>query len=116
MSLSDPQLIQFPESRAEAPTADTPAEDTAVIVPAPKFPTVPTVGCIVHFVMHGEVTSQGQHRPAIIVALHEDTINLQVFTDGHHDGLRYEDGMAWRTEVHQDETDKLPGTWHWPEA
>jgi hypothetical protein len=51
--------------------------------------------------------------PAVVVKTWEDTsyendeINLKVFTDGPVD--------LWRTSVPYDQSDKQPGTWHWPE-
>ena len=60
----------------------------------------------------------GQHRPAIIVRLWDaqptetSVVQLQVFTDSSNDK---EPNVIWRTSVHQDATEKKPGTWHEPE-
>jgi hypothetical protein len=92
----------------------------------PKFEgPKPSVGRIVHYVLkdhYGEL----QHRPAIIVRNwsdglsdennpFSDMIQLQVFTDGTNDGTQYATGVYWATSVHQDEEEKIVGTWHWPE-
>jgi hypothetical protein len=87
-------------------------------------PVKPSVGRIVHYVLAeedgvintGYHPQAGEHRPAIIVRLWPcaATVQLQVFTDGRNDGL---DGgnVFWATSRAQDEAEKKPGTWHWPE-
>lgn len=86
----------------------------------------PTIGRIVHYVLQQGPRS-GEHRPAIIVAVHsETTVNLQVFTDSNEVG-RFNDAPAiwsaesaptplrWVTSAVQDEDTHAPNTWHWPE-
>jgi hypothetical protein len=71
------------------------------------------IGRIVHFVL-----DSGEHRPGIVVRVWDNgLIQLQVFTDSDKDGI-YNDRLPpvmWKTSVHFDETEKKPGTWHWPE-
>lgn len=78
---------------------------------------VASVGRIVHYVL-----LNGVHRPAIIVHVWNGDwsgkalVQLQVFMDG--DGGAYNDcapNVVWRTSVVQDEEEKKPGTWHFPE-
>lgn len=73
----------------------------------------PTIGRIVHYV-YGEA----EHRPAIIVHVWSpETVQLQVFNDTDPQG-RANDArpqVDWQTSVPQDEDEKAPGTWHWPE-
>ena len=61
----------------------------------------------------------GEHRPAIIVAVFGDRpdglCNLQVFTDGSNDGFTSHQGTLWATSIHRDDTISRLGTWHWPE-
>jgi hypothetical protein len=84
---------------------------------------VPSVGRIVHYVM-SDGRYPGEHRPAIIVKVWEEGnpdsfVQLQVFTDGPNDYFSPTDpgysGIAWRTSVHHDETEKKQASWHWPE-
>jgi hypothetical protein len=83
-----------------------------------------TVGRIVHFVMPDGKT----HRPAIVTHDWGGCVQLQVFLDGTNEECyrkeygefcpskaEQERGIAWRTSVHQDETEKGDRTWHWPE-
>jgi len=78
------------------------------------------IGTIVHYVLPDwdesiSYHSKGAHRPAIVVRIWgPETVQLQVFTDGSND-LKTGDNVIWRTSVHQDESARLGGTWHWPE-
>ena len=81
------------------------------------------IGRIVHYVLHDDSVNNGEHRPAIILNIHdkfEGVVNLTVFTDYHndypvtqmfsaHQGLS---GVLWVTSIRYSE-DKEPGTWHW---
>lgn len=74
------------------------------------------VGMIVHYVLSGEAASIGQHRPALVVRLRGDgLVDLTAIT-APDDGARYASGWFYAANVAQDETDKAPGTWHWPET
>lgn len=77
----------------------------------------PSVGRIVHFML-----PNGEHRAAFVVRVFDSNptessvANLQVFLDGGNDVEFVEHGMTmWRTSVHQDASEKKPGTWHEPE-
>jgi hypothetical protein len=83
---------------------------------------IPSIGRVVHYVLEAG-PHQGDHRPAFIVRVWDDTpgmVNLQVFTDGENDQYPHNSPpsgapmVIWRTSVHRDDTGK-PGTWHWPE-
>jgi len=78
--------------------------------PAPSSPPVPTVGRIVHF---GFVEPRGDvvARPAIIVRVNADSVNLQQFTDDSNDDEA--ERIAWRTSVKY--SDQLEADrWTWP--
>lgn len=76
---------------------------------------IPSIGRMVHYVLSQHDKNAGQHRPAVIVNIFDQTptaasvVQLQVFTDSANDGMH---DTAWRTSVHQDPTGKTPGTWH----
>lgn len=99
----------------------------------------PTIGRIVHFVL-----ANGQHRAAMVTNAwdspsdHPDHCNLTVYLDQSNDltvfargdgHLTFEikpdrsletaydmkNGTLAAGSVSQDEADKAPGTWHWPE-
>lgn len=78
---------------------------------------------LVHYVLP-DGRSKGEHRPAIIVKAcppewgyppEDETMQLQVFTDGGNDGAPYTSGLYWATSVKHSE-DKEPGTWHYIET
>ncbi len=78
----------------------------------------PSVGDIVLYVLSetdGTASYKGQVRPAIITRVWDNpvrkdsVVQLQVFTDGHNDGMA---NVEWRTSVHQDHK-KSPGTFHY---
>src|SRR5438445_12683125 len=98
-----------PEYITQALENQTPAQ-----LPAQK----PSIGRIVHFVLP-DGPSKGEHRPAIIVRVWNDTypgIQLQVFTDGSNDGEAYKSGIYWATSVtYADPSENEPRSWHWPE-
>jgi len=78
---------------------------------------VPSPGRIVHYVLPDDNRNAGEHRPAIVVRVWdqsgpEQRLNLQVFTDEQNDG--WAAGTQWRTSVRFDPEAGL-GTWHWPE-
>ncbi len=99
-------------------TANTVQVETTMLPLRP----VPSVGHIVHYVLTGG-RSEGEHRPAIIVRIWPvyngiEMVQLQVFTDNTNDYAKdnpASGGIMWATSVHQDEENKVPGTWHWPE-
>jgi hypothetical protein len=69
----------------------------------------PSICRLVHYV----VRSNGRHRPAIIVECTPGDpymLNLHVFTDPTHDNV-----VPFQRNVMQDEEEKAPHTWHWPE-
>ena len=75
----------------------------------------PTIGRIVHYVVDRNLE---EHRPAIVVHVHGDTMcNLQVFIDGPRDtDLSFPNsGTFWASFIKNDEDYKETGTWHWPE-
>lgn len=79
----------------------------------------PSVGRIVHYVtsaFDGTVgDAAGEHRPAIVVKRGQGGwLNLQVFTDGSNERTE-KANIMWVGSVTQDEEEKRPGTWHWPE-
>lgn len=70
-----------------------------------------TPGRIVHYVAYGTPGGEyeaGAHRAAIITQSIANTsrISLCVFNPT---------GLHFVQHAAQDETDKAPGTWHWPE-
>lgn len=79
---------------------------------------------IVHY-----VTKYGKHRPAVIVDRHDEpgdpaagTFDLQVFTAAHNDppgsfrdGCMQGAGTAFVQQATQDEEEKAPYTFHFPE-
>lgn len=80
---------------------------------------IPSIGRIVHYVLSAHDINKGEHRPAIIVKIFDETpteqssVNLQVFTDASNDGMA---NVVWRTSVSQDPTGKALGSWHAPEV
>jgi hypothetical protein len=79
---------------------------------------IPAIGRNVHYVID-DGPSYGQHRPATIVYVYprrtrmdEYIVNLQVLTDG---ALDLKANVVHRMNVHRDEKNKLPGSWHEPE-
>ena len=78
------------------------------------------IGRMVHYVLPAglaRASSVGEHRPAVIVRVHQDDsdlVNLQVFTDGAGDGLQLTSGLCQRTRVRYD-PDGAQNTWHWIE-
>jgi hypothetical protein len=92
---------------------------------AAAIPVVKLVkpGDLVHYVLpHGQ--NKGEHRPAIIVKVwgtptptHTPFVQLQAFTDNTNDFATGagSNGLLWGTSVPHDQTEKKPGTWHWPE-
>jgi len=109
------------ETSPEIPPA---ADSTAVTPPEPppakrtrktEEPQKPSLGRVVHYVLP-DGNNAGDHRPAIIVRVWPDTVNLQVFYDG--DGTPHmNDGQLntlWKLSVPFSAEPK-PGTYHWPE-
>lgn len=102
------------------PTKDTPSKQ-----PSPsageeakaKLEGV-AIGRIVHYVL-SRGHHVGHHRPALIVALGDnETVNLQVLTDGTNDfdfGYPGSGGLLWATSVPYDASGAQLGSWHWPE-
>jgi hypothetical protein len=67
----------------------------------------PTVGRIVHF-----VNSSGHHWPAVIQRVWSDIlIDLTVFTGDPFMPIVVQAQRLF----HEDGTDNVPWTWHWPE-
>ena len=75
----------------------------------------PTVGRIVHFVLH-DGPHQGFHRPGIVVGHNGMTVNLQVFSDGNSKLGDMLPNCQWRHSVPYDPEGKQSGSWHWPEG
>lgn len=76
-----------------------------------------TAGRIVHFVIPDDTRNAGEHRPAIIVKVWDQTsgnANLHVFYDGSNDDAVDGQGDAWITSVLFSE-EPQSRTWHWPE-
>jgi hypothetical protein len=77
---------------------------------------IPTLGRLVHFVLTSG-RNAGQHRPAIVVRVHEakpkesSQLNLQVFTDGENDELP---NVLHVERITRDEKAGA-NTWHEPE-
>lgn len=56
----------------------------------------------------GNTPHEGDIVPAIVVQVWTpETFNGQAFLDGNQ--------TVWLTTIPQDQDDKRPGTWHWPE-
>jgi hypothetical protein len=77
----------------------------------------PTIGRIVHFVM-----PSGTIRPAMVVSVSGDLLNLQVFLDGPNDLHNPDNGVLpgtaanglwWVPSVGAGAADQVQ-TWHWP--
>ncbi len=68
----------------------------------PKPPQVPTIGRIVLF-----RKEFGAIAPAIVVGVHVEKIDLQVFS-------KDADGSRLITDVAHDPRAEVPQTWHWP--
>lgn len=70
----------------------------------------PSIGRIVHYVAHGSpdgTYKPGEHRAAIITAVHNETaISAAVLNPT---------GLQFAASLFQDEGEKKPGSWHWPE-
>lgn len=78
---------------------------------------VPSIGRLVHYVLGEESRNAGEHRPAVVVRVWDQSgperrLNLQIFTDEQNDG--WAAGTRWATSVKFDPAGSL-GTWHWPE-
>ena len=74
-------------------------------------------GRVVHYVIE-DGRNKGEHRAAIVVknlGQNNGCANLTVFYDWTNDGEGYGSGLAWETSRLFDDTEKSPGTWHWPE-
>lgn len=102
-----------------APSPETPPPEPQPAKRARKEPAEapkPSLGRMVHYVLKDGCPNAGDHRPAIIVRVWPDTVNLQVFFDG--DGTPHlNDGQLntlWKCSVPYSAEPK-PGTWHWPE-
>jgi len=67
------------------------------------------VGSLTHYVLP-DGPRQGEHRPAIVVRVVGDGLNLHIFND-NADASRF---MGWDTNVHYSD-EHAPRTWHWPE-
>lgn len=78
----------------------------------------PSIGRVVHYVLK-EGRSHGQHRSALVVNVFGSVthVNLLVALDGINDTDNEfnapQIGNAY--SVPEDQNDKAPGTWHWPE-
>ena len=75
----------------------------------------PTVGRIVHFVLH-DGPHQGFHRPAMVVGHNGMLANMQVFSDGNKHSGDQQPNMFWRYNVPYDPDGKQIASWHWPEG
>lgn len=76
-----------------------------------------TPGRIVHFVISDNTRNAGEHRPAIIVKVWDQTsgnVNLHVFLDGSNDDAVDGQGDAWITSVPYSK-EPQSRTWHWIE-
>jgi hypothetical protein len=80
-----------------------------------------SVGRIVHYVLpcctddlRFRSNAMGIHRPAIVIAVRDSgALVLSVFLDEHD--ARGEQEVMRIPIAHQDEDEKRPGSWHWPE-
>ena len=72
---------------------------------------VPSVGDIVHFVLH-EGPCMGEHRPAMVVRVTGRVLNLQIFSDGNQTKGDCLPRNFWRHNIAEDPEGKTPGTWH----
>ncbi|MDX2008260.1 MAG: hypothetical protein SFU83_23700 [Meiothermus sp.] len=69
----------------------------------------PSVGRIVHYVAYGTPGGEykPEHRAAVVTQVYNETsVALMVINPT---------GMFFQTSILQDEGEKKPGTWHWPE-
>ncbi len=77
-------------------------------------PQLPTVGRTVLFVLPITHRRAGEIRPAIVVRVNPDSVNLSVQMDGPND---YQDDGAYNTtwvgSASHDQDGKAPGSWHW---
>lgn len=118
----DPETNTAPSPETTPPT---PVETPVVPPPEPQpakrarkeaETPKPSLGRMVHYVIPDGCANAGDHRPAIIVRVWPDTVNLQVFFDG--DGTPHlNDGQLntlWKLSVPYSAEPKA-GTWHWPE-
>jgi|SRR6185312_13598549 len=98
----------------DAPQTDAP--DTTAPAPKAKAAKIPApaLGGGVHFVLDGQAESIGVHRPAVIIGVDGDSVDLVAFTSAD-DGDRYAGHAVERQGVPHDEDTRAPGTWHWPE-
>jgi hypothetical protein len=87
----------------------------------------PTIGRVVHF-----VTASGTHVPAIVTALTDETYKVDLVAFCADNARLCEPGPEGTLQVYpeqplvfsgsapvhgamNDETEKITGTWHWPE-
>jgi hypothetical protein len=80
---------------------------------------VPSIGRAVHYVLP-DGPEGDNHRSATIVRVWSGgMVNLQVLLDsgpnGNGNDKGYTSSLVWKTSIHQDEDEKLPNTWHFPE-
>jgi len=80
--------------------------------------SAPKVGDQVIYVLP-DGSYPGDERPAVVVRVWGDKpdslVNLQVFTDSVNDYITAHpgaSGLLWATSVHNDESEKKPGTYH----
>ncbi|WP_205750455.1 hypothetical protein [Deinococcus fonticola] len=73
---------------------------------------IPTVGRIVHYVSYGTPGGEyaPQHRAAIVTGVHTGSRDIIVSLC-----VLNPTGVFFPPTVAQDEKEKRPGTWHWPE-
>ncbi len=121
MSVDPTKVVTPEEETVKTPAVDVPTEQPTTQSAPVASGQVPSPGRIVHYVLN-DGQHPGEHRPAIIVKVWGDQpdsmVNLQVFTDSVNDFITAHpggSGIMWRTSVHNDETDKAPGSYHWPE-
>ncbi len=76
---------------------------------------LPTVGRKVLYVMPADSLRPGEVRPADVVRVNQDTVNLMVQLDGPNDNLPGPDMtlVRWVGSASHDQDGKAFGTWHW---
>jgi hypothetical protein len=81
-------------------------------------PITPTVGRTVLYVLPESAVRAGEIRPAVVVRVNPDTVNLHVHTDGPNDcpanGGCFPSWVGSASYHQPAEGEALiPGTWHW---
>ena len=103
-----PETQPAPESKP----GTTASEST----PTPPHRGRTYVGAAVLYAMHRDTPCQGEHRPARVVRVGHDTVNLVVDLDGGNDSPTYDPAKSPPSIHRSGVTYGLePGQWCWPD-